>query len=155
MNLSKVGILLLMLLSMTGCMLATELKVLQYKNFEFLGEFYGGPALPDAYSVDEITREVADTALKQLADFLLKRSQAADSEMFKKVVFGLEGYFVQLAKVKIGERSLIMFNAYKQSPEWEAPSKQWVVVDGGGANYFGGSLDEQTNKITISINDPF
>ncbi len=136
-------------------MLASELKVLQYKNFEFLGEFYGGPALPEAYGVDVITREAADSALKELAGFLLKRSQADDSEMFKKVVFGLEDYFVQLAKVKSDERSLIMFNAYKQSREWEHACKQWVVVDGGGASYFSGSLDEQTNKITISINDPF
>ena len=128
--------------------------MIQYKNFVCLGNFPGLPAMPEGYVPLNLTQQSADSALRKFSDFLLSR--ATTDENIRKIVFGLERYYIQMARIHNDKENLVLFNAYKEEHRPpEGPSKSWLSAEGGGVDFWGGTIDEKSGKITFFVNDPF
>jgi hypothetical protein len=128
-------------------------NVFQYKGSSFESEFFTELALPEGCTHVTLNKQSAELVLPELMRFMLMRAKS--DEHFKKIAAEFDSYYVQLANVSSKDGIVTMINGYKIGGFHSGPAKDWVVVDGGGIDYFGGSIAEQSREIIINFNQPW
>lgn len=139
---------------------AEEGKVLSYVGFQFSNSF-NYKVLADEKCL-KLEEKEGVKILKKISDFLLDKAATEGSEELKEIVFSFSQYCFQIAKIELQNKNgqneiYYQVNAYRFGPEfkYKKPQHSWIVVNGGGANYFNVTIENKTNDILLEINSPF